>query len=79
MVQVGHAGLTDAVYAQLGGALDTHELIKVKLAKEAPIDTAAAAEAIATHLKAEVAQRIGRVLVVFRARAEGATLQLPRG
>ena len=66
VVQVGHAGVTPAVLEQIDGALTAHELIKVKLGKESPIATDDAAAAIASAVRAQVVQTIGRVLVAFR-------------
>ena len=69
VVQVGGAGVTDAVLGALAEALRRHELVKVKLPK---LDDAQAREAMAAEIversgAAEV-QLLGRVLVLYSAR-----------
>jgi RNA-binding protein len=68
VVQVGHEGITDPVVSQIDEALRAHELIKVKLGKECPIDRETAATEIGTRTASEIAQTIGRVIVLFRRR-----------
>jgi RNA-binding protein len=71
VVQLGAAGVTEAVIRQVGEALHRHELIKVKLPK---LDDAQAREAMAEELTAasEAArvQLLGRVLVLYSPRAK---------
>lgn len=78
VVLVGTAGLTEAVLAKVNAELENHELIKVKIGKEAPIDVEAGAEAISAALKAGVAQIIGRTMVLYRRRKEKPSIQLPK-
>lgn len=68
VVQVGHEGVTGAVVAQVDAALAAHELIKVRLAADGPETRDEAAQALADGARAEVAQIIGRVVVLFRRR-----------
>jgi RNA-binding protein len=68
VVQVGHEGLTEAVIAQIDEALAKHELIKVKLGGECPLERREAASLIASGASAEVPQIIGRIVVVYRRR-----------
>jgi RNA-binding protein len=71
VVQVGAAGVTDAVVAAVEEALWRHELIKVKLPK---LDDAAAREEMAAAVTAASdaaqVQLLGRVLVLYRPRGE---------
>ncbi|MGE0324222.1 MAG: ribosome assembly RNA-binding protein YhbY [Polyangiaceae bacterium] len=78
VVQIGHAGITDGVVRQIDDALETHELIKVKLAKESPVEPAEAGEPLEKQLTASLAQRIGRILVLYRPRLKQPTIKLPR-
>jgi putative YhbY family RNA-binding protein len=66
VVQVGHAGLTDRVAAELDRALTAHELIKVRV--DAPDRDARAelCEAIAARVDAAEVQRVGKILVLWR-------------
>jgi RNA-binding protein len=79
VVQIGHDGVTGAVVAQIDAALAAHELIKVRLGAECPMSRDEAAEAIAAGAHAEVAQIIGRVVVVFRRRPKKAKVPLTPG
>jgi RNA-binding protein len=79
IVQVGHEGLTEAVIAQIDEALAAHELIKVRIASESPVDREEAAARIAEGARAEVAQIIGRVVVVYRRRPKKAKVAVPAG
>jgi RNA-binding protein len=71
VVQLGAAGVTEAVIRQVGEALHRHELIKVKLPK---LDDASAREAMAEELTtasgAARVQLLGRVLVLYSPRAK---------
>ncbi len=77
IVHIGHRGLTDAVAVQIDDALNDHELIKVRIAAESPIDRRAAAEQLADRLSCDVAGSIGRVLILYRANPEAPKIQLP--
>jgi RNA-binding protein len=76
VVQIGKSGLTDAVGSKLDEVLEVHELIKVKLLRECPLDLDAVSEAIERTARAAVAQVIGRTLVVYRARAKKPRIDL---
>ena len=71
VVQVGAAGVSEAVLRQVGEALLRHELIKVKLPK---LDDADARVEMATALTeasgAAQVQLLGRVLVLYLPRAK---------
>jgi RNA-binding protein len=71
VVQLGAAGVSEAVVRQVREALQRHELIKVKLPK---LDDAQAREAMAEELTtgtdAARVQLLGRVLVLYSRRAE---------
>jgi RNA-binding protein len=77
VVQVGDAGVTDGVLQKVHDELTTHELIKVKIGKEAPVSLADAAAAIAAATGAEVPQLIGRTAVLFRNRKKKPGIRLP--
>ena len=67
---LGGKGLTEAVIAEIGRALDVHELIKVRAGgMERDAREAALAE-ICGRLAAQPVQHIGKVLVVYRKKPE---------
>ncbi len=66
VVQVGKEGVSDAVRAQLDQALTDNELVKVMVGTESPEDRFEAAEALGQGLGAQVAQVLGRTVLVYR-------------
>jgi RNA-binding protein len=63
---VGQAGLTGAVLAEMESALDSHELIKVKIrADDREIRKQIGAE-ICAATAAELIQTIGQIFVIYR-------------
>jgi RNA-binding protein len=68
-VQIGKEGFTESVLAQLSGALDHHELVKVKVGTESPEDRFEVADRIAAAEDVEVAQVIGRTILAYRKHA----------
>ena len=69
VVLIGHQGVTDAIVAAVDQALHDHELVKVKI-NEGPADRHEAAEALAAQTTSEVAQVLGKTLLLFRQRPE---------
>jgi RNA-binding protein len=70
VVIIGQHGVTDAVLAAIGEALDAHELIKVRLPVSERAEQGPRIEHIATSLGADVVGSIGRVLILFRKKPE---------
>ncbi len=65
-VHAGQHGLTGAVVHSLDDALRTRELVKVQLGKQADVSAKEAAGQLATAVKAEVIQVIGRTVTLYR-------------
>ena len=67
IIQIGKEGISDNLIAQIDDALDTRELIKIRVhletAPEAPREFA---NAVAARTQAEVIQVIGGVIVLYR-------------
>lgn len=66
VIQVGHKGVTDTLIAETKSALRAHELIKVKLGKNAPEEVDSAAESIAGQTNSVVVQVIGGVVLLYK-------------
>ena len=66
IVHLGGKGLTEAVIAEIGRALDAHELIKVRAGSMERDAREAALAEISTRLNAQPVQHIGKILVVYR-------------
>ena len=63
---VGKEGLSDNWLAQLDGALDRRELIKVNILQNADVTTDEVKTFIEDQTDIQVVQTIGRVLVLFK-------------
>ncbi len=70
IVQVGQAGLTDGVVAEVDRALAAHELVKVRIAVADRAERAAICEAICERTGAAEVLRVGKVLGLWRPRPD---------
>lgn len=66
VVQIGQRGITEAVTLQVEDSLTDHELIKVRLGAESPIDRKEAAQQLARRTGCDVVGMVGRVLILYR-------------
>jgi RNA-binding protein len=66
VIIIGDAGVSDAVIAETDRALADHELIKVKVNAGDRDDRQALGAALTDACRAELVQRIGKVLVLYR-------------
>lgn len=71
VAHLGQAGLTDALIASVNQALDSHELVKVKLhaLKEQKKELA---PQLAERTGSALVQRVGHVVVLYRQQADPA-------
>ncbi|WP_078120543.1 ribosome assembly RNA-binding protein YhbY [Thiosocius teredinicola] len=76
VVWVGQHGLKDSVIAEIEQALDSHELIKVKIAADRETRVAIG-EDICEKTHAEPIHSIGQMLILFRRNAEKPKVALP--
>jgi len=65
VVIIGQSGLTVAVLAEIEQALNSHELIKVKIRAERN-ERKQISEKICTDTGAELIQTIGQIAVIYR-------------
>lgn len=65
--QLGKNGLTDHFISQIDEALEKRELFKITLLQNTDEDINEVAKVLATSLKAEIVQIIGRIIVLYRA------------
>ena len=66
VVQIGKEGASEAVGRQLGEALGTHELVKVKIGSECPQSRFEVAEILGAGPGVQVAQILGRTILVYK-------------
>ena len=76
VVQVGAEGVTDGVIGAASQALKDHELIKVKIADEDRDSRAEAVEKLAAETGSEVAQTLGRTVLLFKQRKKNPKIKL---
>lgn len=76
IVLVGQKGVSEGLIENLDSALTSHELVKVKVHDGASIDEVARALHDATG--AQLAQKIGKSLLFYRANPEEPEIRLPR-
>jgi RNA-binding protein len=65
IVQVGKDGITDALVTATREALAAHELIKVRVGTEAPLDRKETGALLAEATGAELAQTLGRTFLLY--------------
>lgn len=65
VVIIGQSGLTDAVIKEIDNALDTHELIKIKIRADKE-QRKEYSQQICIQTLAELVQNIGQIAVIFR-------------
>jgi RNA-binding protein len=65
-VHVGHHGITPTLLQSLDEALEARELVKVQVERNAPQTVKETANELATQMKAEVIQVIGRKTTLYR-------------
>lgn len=76
IVQVGEAGVSDAVVATVDDALASHELVKVRLNR--PPDKQAAARELAERSGAALCGVVGHTVILYRPHPERPRIELPR-
>jgi len=79
VVLLGKQGVTDGLVDAVRVAIETHELIKVKLGKECPATTAEVGESLEAALGAHVVGAIGKTLIVYLRHRSEPKINLPRG
>jgi RNA-binding protein len=78
VVQIGKEGITDGVAAATRAALLAHELVKVKLSQDAPIDRKLAGDELADLTGSALAQTLGRTLLLYKRHPNKPKIVLPR-
>jgi RNA-binding protein len=70
VVQVGSTGVTDNLIAEVDRALTAHELIKVKVPGDDREARVAIGDEICSRTGATSVHRVGKVIILWRRRAE---------
>ncbi len=77
VITVGKGEISDALVRETGDAIDSHELVKVKILESCTLDRFEVAEGLASACGAEVAQVLGRTLLLYR-QAREPKIELPK-
>ncbi|HEX3344981.1 MAG TPA: ribosome assembly RNA-binding protein YhbY [Polyangiaceae bacterium] len=77
VIAVGKNGVTEALVKEAAHALEKHELIKVRVLQEAPVDRHEAAETLAEKTGAALAQVLGRTFLLYRRNDKKPKIVLP--
>jgi RNA-binding protein len=77
VVHVGKDGVTKGVVHAVDAALTDHELVKVRLHQEVPLERRDAGHLVAIRTGAVLVQVLGRVLLLYRRHPETPKIVLP--
>lgn len=77
VITVGKGAVNDALVKETADAIDSHELIKVKILESCLPDRFEVAEELAAACQAEVAQVLGRTLLLYK-KAKEPKIELPK-
>jgi RNA-binding protein len=78
IVQIGKEGITPGLVLALKEALLAHELVKVRLLQEAPIDRKEAGTELAKLAACSLAQTLGRTLLLYKRHPNKPKIVLPK-
>ncbi len=78
VTQVGKGGVSKAVIAAVDRALADHELVKIKLLESLDVDRDEAAGLLAAGTSAEIAQVLGRTVLLYRPDPDEPRIKLPK-
>jgi RNA-binding protein len=79
VVHVGKNGSNAEVAKAVAQALTDHELIKVKVLRECPITPDEVGAGLADATRSDVAQRIGRIVVLYKPHPKKPKIKIPKG
>lgn len=74
---IGKAGITESFIQQTRSALETHELIKVKVGKTSSAVLAEVSAELTEKVPCQLAQSIGKTLLLYKANNDHPKIQLP--
>jgi RNA-binding protein len=78
LVQVGKSGVTSNLLEQVDHELEYHELIKVSVLENSPLERDEVKEILVQETRAEWVQSIGKLVVLYRRSTENPQIELPR-
>lgn len=76
LIQVGKGGIGDGVLSQIDKSLEDHELVKITVLKNSPVEAKEIVEEILDATNAEFVQQIGNKLTIYRESKENKKIEL---
>lgn len=76
LIQVGKGGIGDGVLSQIDKSLEDHELVKITVLKNSPVEAKEIVEEILGATNAEFVQQIGNKLTIYRESKENKKIEL---
>lgn len=76
MIQIGKGGVGEGVINQIDRSLEDHELIKITVLKNSPVEAKEIVDEILEATGAEFVQQIGNKLTIYRESKENKKIEL---
>lgn len=77
ILQIGKAGAAKSVVDELDRALETHELVKIRVLRECPNQLGEIVSLVERSLGASTVGTVGRVAILYRTRSKDPSIALP--
>lgn len=76
LIQLGKEGINEGFLKQMDKLLEDHELVKIKVLQNAPVEVDEIVDEILEKTGAEFVQKIGKKLTIYRESKENKKIQL---
>ncbi len=78
VIMIGKHGTNETLSRETNKAIESHELIKIKVLETCDDSIDEVAQYLAQNNNAQIAQIIGRTALLYRRRAEDPAIELPK-
>lgn len=76
-LQIGKYGITDGAINQLNELLEAHELVKIRVLNNSPVEVDEIVDEILEKTDSEFVQKIGNKLTIYRESKDNKVIELP--
>lgn len=77
LIQLGKDGINEGFLKQIDKLLEDHELVKIKVLQNAPVEVDEIVDEVLEKTGAEFVQKIGKKLTIYRESKENKKIELP--
>lgn len=77
LIQLGKDGINEGFLNQIDKLLEDHELVKIRVLQNAPVEVDEIVDEILEKTGAEFVQKIGKKLTIYRESKENKKIELP--